>query len=100
MGSVGGSARLASMAAVAIGLAACGSIAPGSGGAIRVVAAENFYGDLTKQIGGDRVQVASILSDPASTPTSTNRTRRMQSPWPGPSSWSKTAVVTTASSTI
>src|SRR5438132_2474337 len=68
MGSVGGSARLASMAAVAIGLAACGSIAPGSGGAIRVVAAENFYGDLTKQIGGDRVQVASILSDPSIDP--------------------------------
>ena len=68
MGSVGGLARLALMAAVAIGLAACGSIAPGSGGAIRVVAAENFYGDLTKQIGGDRVQVTSILSDPSIDP--------------------------------
>src|SRR5438132_1166599 len=51
-----------------IGLAACGSIAPGGGGAIRVVAAENFYGDLTKQIGGDRVQVTSILSDPSIDP--------------------------------
>lgn len=51
-------------ALVALGLAACGSGAPGSGGAIRVVAAENFYGDLTQQIGGDRVQVISILSDP------------------------------------
>ena len=56
------------MAAVAIGLAACGSIAPGSSGAIRVVAAENFYGDLTQQIGGDRVQVTSILSDPSIDP--------------------------------
>src|SRR5438445_379710 len=68
MGSVGGLARLALMAAVAIGLAACGSIAPGSSGAIRVVAAENFYGDLTQQIGGDRVQVTSILSDPSIDP--------------------------------
>ena len=50
-------------AVVALGLAACGSSAPTSG-AIRVVAAENFYGDLTQQIGGDRVQVVSILSDP------------------------------------
>ncbi len=31
---------------------------------IRVVAAENFWGDIVKQIGGDHVSVTSILSDP------------------------------------
>ncbi len=31
---------------------------------IRVVAAENFYGDIVKQLGGSHVQVTSILTDP------------------------------------
>jgi zinc/manganese transport system substrate-binding protein len=31
---------------------------------IAIVAAENFYGDLARQIGGDRVKVSSILSNP------------------------------------
>src|SRR6185437_6597700 len=31
---------------------------------IQVVAAENFYGDIVKQLGGSHVQVKSILSDP------------------------------------
>lgn len=35
---------------------------------IRVVAAENFYGDLATQIGGDRVTVVSILRDPNADP--------------------------------
>jgi len=33
-------------------------------GAINVVAAENFYGDIVKQLGGSHVAVTSILSDP------------------------------------
>lgn len=37
-------------------------------GKIPVVAAENFYGDLARQIGGDRVSVTSILSSPAQDP--------------------------------
>jgi zinc/manganese transport system substrate-binding protein len=32
--------------------------------AVKVVAAENFYGDVIKQLGGVHVQVTSILSDP------------------------------------
>ncbi len=69
MGSIGRRSGLAAVGtAVAIGLAACGSTTPGDAGAIRVVAAENFYGDLTQQIGGDRVQVVSILSDPSVDP--------------------------------
>lgn len=38
--------------------------ASASGGAIQVVAAENFYGDIVKQLGGSHVAVTSILSDP------------------------------------
>ena len=30
----------------------------------KMVAAENFYGNIAEQIGGDRVEVTSILSDP------------------------------------
>ena len=35
---------------------------------IRIVAAENFYGDLVHQIGGDHVAVTSILSNPDEDP--------------------------------
>lgn len=35
---------------------------------IKVVAAENFYGDVVKQLGGDHVSVTSILSDPNADP--------------------------------
>ena len=37
-------------------------------GKIEIVAAENFYGDLARQIGGDRVDVSSILSNPDADP--------------------------------
>jgi len=37
-------------------------------GKIRVVAAENFYGDVARQIGGDDVTVASIMSNPDQDP--------------------------------
>lgn len=33
-------------------------------GRLKVVAAENFWGDIARQIGGDSVQVTSIISDP------------------------------------
>lgn len=33
-------------------------------GKLQVVAAENFYGDIARQLGGNNVQVTSILSDP------------------------------------
>jgi zinc/manganese transport system substrate-binding protein len=35
---------------------------------IKIVAAENFYGDVARQIGGDAVAVASILSNPNNDP--------------------------------
>ena len=37
-------------------------------GKIAVVAAENFYGDVARQIGGDRVAVASIMNNPDQDP--------------------------------
>jgi len=37
-------------------------------GQITVVAAENFYGDIARQIGGDRVAVTSILTNPDQDP--------------------------------
>ena len=35
---------------------------------IRIVAAENFYGDVARQVGGDAVEVVSILSNPDQDP--------------------------------
>jgi zinc/manganese transport system substrate-binding protein len=46
------------------GNAAGGSASGSSSSVIPVVAAENFYGDVVKQIGGSHVNVTSILSDP------------------------------------
>jgi zinc/manganese transport system substrate-binding protein len=39
-----------------------------SQGAVPIVAAENFYGDVARQLGGDNVQVTSILTNPDQDP--------------------------------
>jgi zinc/manganese transport system substrate-binding protein len=52
-------------------LLALASIAPGTAHAaekVKIIAAENFYGDLASQIGGDHVEVTSILSNPDDDP--------------------------------
>lgn len=60
----------AALIAASLVISACAGVrTPGgsdssAGGAIPVVAAENFYGDITRQLGGSRVAVTSILSDP------------------------------------
>lgn len=76
---------LAAMATTALVAAACSSGATDTGagndlpmtpgatshapaGKLGVVAAENFWGDITRQIGGDTVQVTSIISDPNTDP--------------------------------
>jgi zinc/manganese transport system substrate-binding protein len=41
---------------------------PASADPINVVAAENFYGDIAQQIGGDNVVVTSVLSSPDQDP--------------------------------
>jgi zinc/manganese transport system substrate-binding protein len=48
-------------------LSACGGSGAASG-ALRVVAAENVYGDIVSQIGGSHVSVTSILTDPNADP--------------------------------
>lgn len=55
------------------GVAACGA-SPGQGstggssGRVQVVAAESFWGSIASQIGGDRVRVTSIVSNPNTDP--------------------------------
>ncbi|HEV7524962.1 MAG TPA: zinc ABC transporter substrate-binding protein [Acidimicrobiia bacterium] len=50
--------------------AGCGSSPgrPGAAGVVRVVAAENFWGDIAHQIGGSHVEVTSVISDPTADP--------------------------------
>jgi zinc/manganese transport system substrate-binding protein len=48
--------------------AGSGSSSAGSGGKLNVVAAEDFWGSIAAQLGGDRVQVTSIVTNPASDP--------------------------------
>lgn len=51
------------------GLSACSSgTASTTGGKPRVVAAENFWGSIATQLGGDRVQVTSIITNPNADP--------------------------------
>jgi zinc/manganese transport system substrate-binding protein len=58
------------IAALCLGFAAAFATPPAhaADGKIAIVAAENFYGDIAKQIGGDRVDVISILSNPDQDP--------------------------------
>jgi zinc/manganese transport system substrate-binding protein len=49
-----------------IGVAIAGTAAQAD--TIKIVAAENFYGDIAKQLGGDRVDVTNILSNPDQDP--------------------------------
>jgi zinc/manganese transport system substrate-binding protein len=56
-------------------IAGCGSAGSsgspgGTGGRLEVVAAENFWGSLASQLGGDRVHVTSIIHSPATDPHS------------------------------
>jgi zinc/manganese transport system substrate-binding protein len=64
-------AILATCAAAAM-LAGCGAVAngePGSG-TVRIVAAENFWGSIASQLGGDRATVDSIITNPNEDPHS------------------------------
>src|SRR5579885_3257227 len=45
-----------------------GSVAGGNGGKIRVVAAENVWGSIAAQLGGDKVSVSSIINNPNTDP--------------------------------
>lgn len=58
------------LAVVALATACGGSSAStrASGGALKVVAVENVWGDIVRQIGGGHVEVTSILKDPSVDP--------------------------------
>jgi zinc/manganese transport system substrate-binding protein len=45
-----------------------GSSSSGSSGRLNVVAAEDFWGSIAKQLGGDQVDVTSIITNPAADP--------------------------------
>ena len=60
---------LATLSAAALVLLATGLAQPAlAAGEIRIVAAENFYGDLAAQIGGSHVAVTSIIANPDDDP--------------------------------
>jgi zinc/manganese transport system substrate-binding protein len=56
----------------ACALTGCGAVAGGepSSGTVRVVAAENFWGSIASQLGGDRAAVHSIITNPNEDPHS------------------------------
>lgn len=58
--------RFATAAVCLVGL--LGSLASSAAARVRVVAAENFYGDLAGQLAGSRADVLSVLSNPSSDP--------------------------------
>lgn len=56
---------------LALFVAGCGGSSSGSGssgGKLRVVAAEDFWGSIAAQLGGDKVAVTSIITNPAADP--------------------------------
>jgi zinc/manganese transport system substrate-binding protein len=61
-----------STAVLLVILAGCGTTTTlgASGGAIKVVAAENFWGSIAAQVGGSHVKVTSIIVDPNADPHS------------------------------
>lgn len=54
----------------AVAAVGCGRSSPAAGGSgrVQVVAAENFWGSLAAQLGGDRVAVRSIITNPDTDP--------------------------------
>src|ERR1700754_5216056 len=71
-GVIGVCAVLLSACGGSSGGASDGSASPGPAGSapVSVVASTNVYGDIAKQIGGDKVKVTSIISDPSQDPHS------------------------------
>jgi len=59
---------MSKMLAIALALASAALSAPAFADPVKVVAAENFYGDVARQIGGANVEVTSILTNPDEDP--------------------------------
>ncbi len=58
------------LALAAIITAGCGSTATGDAGAVRIVAAENFWGSIASQLGGGKASTQSIINNPSEDPHS------------------------------
>jgi zinc/manganese transport system substrate-binding protein len=71
--------RAATLACLALLAAACGGSSSARSGAINVVAGESFWGSIATQLGGQKVNVQSVVTDPNADPheyeTSTNDAR-------------------------
>lgn len=59
---------LAVLAAAAFGLSRGGGTKSAGASGLQVVAAENFWGSIAAQLGGDRVHVTSVIVNPATDP--------------------------------
>jgi zinc/manganese transport system substrate-binding protein len=64
---------LAALAGLLLSISACATTAPGpatpkTSGVVKVVAAENFWGSLAAQLGGDHAKVTAIITNPNSDP--------------------------------
>jgi zinc/manganese transport system substrate-binding protein len=74
-------ARAASSLLTALALAAaagCGSNEAAADDGVQVVASTDVYGDLAQTIGGDRVEVTSVIDDPSADPHSYEASVRTQ----------------------
>ncbi len=60
--------RLVPLLLLVAALGAAGAGAAPTGGKLRVVAAENVWGSIAAQLGGDRVEVTSVVTNPAADP--------------------------------
>jgi zinc/manganese transport system substrate-binding protein len=56
------------LAAAGVGLSQGGTAATAGGSGLQVVAAENFWGSIAAQLGGNRVHVTSVITSPATDP--------------------------------
>jgi zinc/manganese transport system substrate-binding protein len=61
-------AVLAATLVLLTGCATSDSVLTKGGGRVQVVAAENFWGSIARQLAGDRADVTSIVNDPAADP--------------------------------
>src|SRR3954468_22454305 len=67
------------LSALALGAAAgCDAEAAAADDGVRVVASTDVYGDLVATIGGDRVEVTSVIDDPSADPHSYEANVRTQ----------------------
>lgn len=60
--------RFGLIALAALALVGCGTSVTGGAGLVQVVAGENFWGSIASQLGGSKVHVQSVVTDPNADP--------------------------------